>query len=110
NVDPGVDTLIPGSSLIRRQVASRRLRSTSSICPTGVCGPRRAAIPAHCTQWLVQDSSVVFIVELASATAVGATAQPRRDPVIAYFFENVERMTVRSSIPGSAAMDCERPL
>ena len=72
-----------------RQVASRLLRSTSSICPTGPCGPRRAATPAHCTYWFVQDSSLVFISEIASATSFGATAQPRRDPVIAYFFENV---------------------
>jgi hypothetical protein len=32
-------------------------------------------------------------------------AAPRRQPVIANFFEKVYRMTVRSAMPGREAMD-----
>ena len=39
----------------------------------------------------------------------GPIAPPRRHPVIAYFLLKVYRMTVRSCMPGSDAIDLLRP-
>ncbi len=39
------------------------------------------------------------------ASAAGKSPNPSRQPVIAYALENPSTMTVRSSIPGRAAMD-----
>jgi hypothetical protein len=58
---------------------------------------------------VVQLSSLVFSLAKLSAMAIGATAAPRRHPVIANFLENVYRMTVRSCMPGNEAMDVLSP-
>ena len=57
----------------------------------------------------MQLSSLVLSLAICSATGTGAAAHPSRQPVIANFFENVYRITVRSAIPGSDAIDVDVP-
>ena len=51
--------------------------------------PVRASTPAHCTNWLVHDSPFTLSVLQMSMKGRGPMAAPRRQPVIAYFLENV---------------------
>jgi hypothetical protein len=88
-VDSGTATLMPGVRFTRSHTASRRVRNSSSIARTGSCVPVSAAMPAHWTKWVVHDSSFVLRVPMIGAICAGATAQPRREPVIAYFLLNV---------------------
>jgi hypothetical protein len=73
------------------------------------CGFSKASTPAAWTKCVVQLSSFVLSLAICAITGAGPAAQPRRQPVIANFFEKVYRMTVRSAMPGKDVMDADLP-
>ena len=72
---------------------------------TTPCGPRNAASPASWTNAAVQVLELIISRTACGANAGGKTPHSRRQPVIAYAFENPSARIVRSDIPGNVATD-----
>ena len=62
---------------------SRRDRYSPSISPTHACGPVSAARAARCVIEHTFEVEWLWMALHAAMTAVGATVQPQRQPVIA---------------------------
>src|SRR5438477_3887806 len=77
---------------------SRRRRYSSSISVTQSCGPRSAASAARCEIEQTLEVEWLWMALHAFTRAAGPTAQPQRQPVIAYDFEAEPQSTARSRL------------
>jgi len=76
----------------------------------GSQGPVSAASPARWPNAEVQDTELMSRVMTAWTTSGGNDANPSRHPVMANVLENPSSRIVRSSIPGTLAIDrCSPP-
>ena len=66
------------------------------ICSTHSCGPFNAATAAFCTIDVGFEVDWLCSLAIALTTGAGASAYPRRHPVMAYVFDSEPRTTNRS--------------
>src|SRR5688500_16556837 len=84
-----------GSAASHPHSASRRVRYSFSISVTHSCGPLSAAVTAFCVIEHTFEVEWLCSALQALTSAAGPTAQPHRQPVIAYAFEAEPHSTVR---------------
>src|SRR3954462_11999398 len=87
-----------GSADSHSHSRSRRSRYSSSISVTHSWGPRSAASTAFCVIEQTFDVEWLWMALHALTSGAGPTAQPHRQPVIAYTFEADPHSTERSRL------------
>ena len=102
---PGSMQLMPGIALSAGTRKSRLRRNSATISSTASCGPSRAATPASWTNGGTHEVELTISRVRGSTSSEGTAAYPRRHPVMANVFEKPSRRIVRSSMPGSDAID-----
>src|SRR3954447_5517894 len=76
-----------GSCVSQACSLSRRVRYSASICDTDACGPVSAARAAFCEMDETFEVEWLCRALHAAITGAGPSAQPHRQPVIAYDFD-----------------------
>src|SRR5204862_7820834 len=105
---PGVLQGTPGAFGRKRTIRALRARNEARIFSASSGGPLIASTAAHWLTCEAQES--VFVTQRTNCGArTGFEAKPIRQPVIAQVLEAPSEMIVRSTIPGSDAIDANDP-
>src|SRR5579862_180837 len=89
---------------------SRRVMYSLRIFSTQSCGPFNAATAAFCTNDVAFDVDWLCSFCIAEMTGAGASAYPKRHPVIAYVFESEPMITMCSRYCRNELTEKRRPV